>query len=461
MVELTFHGAAGTVTGSRFLVRHAGRRLLVDCGLFQGRKELRLRNWDDPGFRPSDVDAVALTHAHIDHSGYLPRLGALGFRGPVHATPQTAALCELMLRDAAHIQEEDAAYANRKGFSKHHPALPLFTTEDAERVLRQFDRVDFGRWQAVGRGQRFRFHRAGHILGSAFVELECAREGAEPLRIVFSGDVGRYDAPLAVDPSPPPACDVLVIESTYGDRSHPPRPVGEQLEELLREVLEKRGTLLFPSFAVGRTQQLMVLLNDVMRANPELRLPVHLDSPMAIDSTQIYERYPEEPGLESLRMLTSAHDGGGRHFFLHRTVEESMQLNSMGGPRVLISSSGMMTGGRVLHHLRRLLPAPENTIALPGYMAPGTRGWRLEQGEQEIKIHGRFVPVRARIAKLSGLSAHADREGLLRWLADSPAPQRTFVVHGDDGAPEAFAALLERRLKHRCVVPTLGQHFEL
>ncbi|MEO0651531.1 MAG: MBL fold metallo-hydrolase [Planctomycetota bacterium] len=461
MVELAFHGAAGTVTGSRFLLRHAGRRLLVDCGLFQGRKELRERNWDGPAFAPGDVDAVALTHAHIDHSGYLPRLGRLGFKGPVYATPATADIADLLLRDSAHIQEEDAEYANRKGFSKHQPAKPLYTTEDAEHVLRQFEVVDFGQWVRVGRGMRFRFVPAGHILGSGFVELECERKGREPLTVLFSGDVGRYDAPLVADPSAPPACDVLVIESTYGDRDHGEASIPDQLEALLRQILATRGTLLFPSFAVGRAQQLLVLLNDVMRADPELRLPVHLDSPMAVDTTKIYARYPEEDGLESLRMLTGDRTLFGRHFFLHRTVDESIRLNSLDGPRVVISSSGMLTGGRILHHVKRLLPDERNVLALPGYQAPGTRGWRLEQGEPQLKLHGKLVPVRARIAKISGLSAHADRDQLLRWVGDLPAPKRTFVVHGDGGAPEALAALLRDRLGHTCEVPEHGQSFDL
>jgi metallo-beta-lactamase family protein len=462
MTRITFHGGAGTVTGSRFLVEHGRSRLLIDCGLFQGEKELRQRNWQAPGFEPSAVGAVLLTHAHIDHSGYLPRLRRLGFRGPVYATPATADLADLLLRDAAHIQEEDADYANRKGFSKHHPAEPLFTVRDAEAVLRQFEVVDYGAWTQVGDGVRFRFVPAGHILGSGYVELELATApDRAPRRWLFSGDVGRYDAPLVQDPSPPPACDVLVVESTYGDRTHGDHSIEEQLEELLRQAVQQRGTVLFPSFAVGRAQQLLVLLETTMTAHPELRLPVHLDSPMAVDTTKIYAKYPEERGLEALRLVSGDRALFGHQTFLHKSVDESKRLNTLSGPRVLISSSGMLTGGRVLHHLKRLMTDPQNLIALPGYQAPGTRGARLQAGERELRIHGEQVPLRAAVVKLSGLSAHADRDQLLRWAEPLPPPERTFVVHGEPEPARSLAALLTARLGHRCEVPRLGQSFDL
>jgi metallo-beta-lactamase family protein len=460
MATLSFHGGAGTVTGSRHLLESDAASLLVDCGLFQGPRELRRRNWEAPGFEASSVDVVALTHAHIDHSGYLPRLVRDGFRGPIYTTPATADVVDLLLRDSARIQEEDAEYANKKGFSEHDPALPLYTVRDAERAIGQIEVVEFGEWARAGKDLRFRFKNAGHIIGSGMVEVELAdREPA--LRLVFSGDVGRYDAPLVQDPSAPPDCDVLVIESTYGDRAHPDQPIEAQLAALLTTVLESGGTMLVPAFAVGRSQQLVYLLHETMKSEPRLRMPIHMDSPMAIDTTGIYRRYPEESGLESIRMRSGSDVIYDRNVFLHKTREDSMRLNDLAGPRVIISSSGMMTGGRVLHHLRRLLPAPENVIVLAGYQAPGTRGWRLKQGEPSLRIHGQDVPVKARLEEISGLSAHADCNQLLRWVRDLPPPRVTYVTHGDGEASEALARRLREELDFRCEIPALGDSHEL
>lgn len=457
MTRIAFHGGAGTVTGSKHLVTHGDVRTLIDCGLFQGRKALRQRNWQAPGFAPESVDAVLLTHAHIDHSGYLPRLVKEGFKGPVYATPATADLADLLLRDSAMIQEEDAEYANRKGFSKHSPALPLYTIKDAERAIGQIEVVPYDEWKTIGAGTRFRFVSVGHILGSGMVEL--ALDGGPT--IVLSGDVGRYDAPLVQDPTPPPACDALVIESTYGDRDHPEVSIEDQLRALLERVRSSGGTLLIPSFAVGRAQQLLVLLDQVMEADPRLALPVHLDSPMAVNTTKIYGRYPEESGLEELDLRPGSSRIYGRNVYLHKTREDSVRLNELQGPRVVLSSSGMMTGGRILHHLRRLLPEAKNTVVLAGYQAPGTRGWRLARGEQELRIHGRDVPVRAEVASISGLSAHADREQLVRWVKDLAPPRTTFVVHGEPGAARALAETLRAKLGFPCETPALGEGFEL
>jgi metallo-beta-lactamase family protein len=322
----------------------------------------------------------------------------------------------------------------------------------------------------LARDARFRFVPAGHILGSAMVALELARpapapraerDRAGPLRLLFSGDVGRYGAPLVQDPTPPDPCDVLVVESTYGDRKHPAGPVEEQIARVLAEVVATRGTLLVPAFAVGRSQQLLVLLGRAMAARPELALPVHLDSPMAIDTTALYARYAEERGLEQVALRPGTSPIYGRNVYLHRTREESLRLNDLPGPRVIISSSGMLTGGRVLHHLRRLLPDPANRIMLGGYQAPGTRGWRLARGEPSVRIHGIDVPVRAALAEVSGLSAHADQDELLRWLARLPPPEITFVTHGEPAAARALAARLERERGFRCTVPALGESFEL
>lgn len=459
MARLTFHGGAGTVTGSRHLLEAAGRAVLVDCGLFQGKKDLRERNWRRPGFDPRAVHAVVLTHAHIDHSGYLPRLVRDGFEGPVYATPATADLADVMLRDAAHIQEEDAEYANKKGYSRHRPALPLYTAADADAAIRQLEVVDYDTWQRLSTDLRFRFRPVGHILGSALVELEVG--GAEPRRLTFSGDVGRYGAPLVPDPEPPPPCDALVIESTYGDRQHPKTAVEEQLRSILARTVETRGTVLVPAFAVGRSQQLVYYLHTVMESEPRLALPIHLDSPMAIDATKIYRRHPEERGLEGIDLRPGTSRVFGSDVFLHRTKDESIRLNDLPGPRVIVSSSGMLTGGRVLHHLRRLLPAPENTVVLAGYQAPGTRGWRLERGEPFVRVHGRDVRVGAKIERISGLSAHADADQLLRWVRDLPPPKRTFVVHGDGEASATLARRLERELGFRCETPGLGDTYDL
>jgi len=461
MIRLGFHGAAGTVTGSRFLVATEKLTVLIDCGLFQGHKELRLRNWDRPGFDPREVDAVVLTHAHIDHSGYLPRLVRDGFRGKVHATTATTEIAGLLLPDSAHIQEEDAAYANRKGFSKHHPALPLYTVQDAERALERFVRLEYGEWRDLGAHVRFRFVRAGHILGSGIVELHV---GKDPLRLVFSGDVGRYGAPLVPDPAPPPACDHLVVESTYGDRDHPETPVEDQLAEALRRVVSEEGTLLAASFAVARAQQLIYLLRKCMDADPRIDVPIHLDSPMAVDTTEIYRRHPEEKGIEDVTFRSGDRPVYGRQVFLHRSVDDSKRLNGLKGPRVILSSSGMMTGGRILHHLRRCLPDPRSTVLLAGYQAPGTRGWRLAQGETSLRIHGQDVPVGARVVQISGLSAHADRDELLRWvrpLSEGTPPRTTFVTHGDPEAADALAVALRERFGFRCEVPRHGQTYEL
>lgn len=457
---LRFLGAAGTVTGSRFVLETGAGRVLVDCGLFQGRKEIRRRNWEDFGVPPESLDAAVLTHAHIDHTGYLPALCRDGFRGPIHCTPATADLVEMLLEDSARIQEEDANYANRKGFTKHRPARPLYTVEDARRATERLRTVGFDRWFSPIDGVQARYRRAGHIIGSGMVEARLARDGEAPVRVLFSGDVGRYDAPLVRDPEEPEPCDVLVIESTYGDRTHPERSVEGQLEEILRKGIPRGATIVFASFAVGRAQQLTYLLHRCMD-RIGMRVPIHLDSPMAVNATKIYRRYPEESGLENVDLRSGSSPVFGAQVYTHRTGAESRRLNDLDGPRVIIASSGMMTGGRVLHHLKRCLPVEKNVVVLGGYQAPGTRGRRLQDRELTVRIHGRDIPVECEIEQLSGLSAHADADELMRWVRDLPAPGRTFVVHGDDDAREALAKRLESELGHRCELPRHGQRFDL
>ncbi|MEM9380549.1 MAG: MBL fold metallo-hydrolase [Planctomycetota bacterium] len=462
--RLTFLGAAGTVTGSRFVLETgaspSSSQVLVDCGLFQGVKSIRKRNREPFGFPPRELDAVVLTHAHIDHSGYLPALCRDGYSGAIHCTPATADLAELLMEDSARIQQEDARYANRKGFSKHSPALPLYTVEDAIQAGEQLSTAPFDRWFPVAKGVDVRFRRAGHIIGSALVETKVWEGDGEAVRVLFSGDVGRYDAPLVPDPTAPSDCDVLVVESTYGDRSHPTEPVEEQLRGILERGAERGSTIVFASFAVGRAQQLVYLLSKVMRETGRT-IPIHLDSPMAANATRIYRRYPEESGLETVSLRSGASPVFGANVYVHREAEESKRLNDLPGPRVIIASSGMMTGGRVLHHLKRCLPNADDVVVLVGYQAPGTRGRRLQDREPTLRIHGRDHPVRARIEQLSGLSAHADADELIRWLGDLPAPKRTFIVHGDDEAREAFAARLTDELGHSCVLPQHGETHHL
>jgi metallo-beta-lactamase family protein len=441
---LQFLGAARTVTGSKTLVTAGGTRVLVDCGLFQGLKELRLRNWEDLPVDPSTIDHVVLTHAHIDHTGYLPRLVAQGFRGTVWTTQGTLELSDLMLRDSAHLQEEEAEYANRKGYSKHRPALPLYRVVDAERALGLFRAVPFGTTVRLSEAIGLRFHRAGHILGSALVELVVPAGGDGTRRIVFSGDLGRYDSLLMKDPEAvPEGADFLVVESTYGNRDHIDEDARAVFAELLHRAVEDRGVLLVPAFAVGRTQEVLLLLKQGMKDGSMPRLPVHLDSPMAIDATEIYCRHTDEQRAEH------HHEGerGCTFFFgeleLHPTVEDSKRLGGLKGPRVIISASGMATGGRILHHLRKRLPDHRSTVVFVGFQAPGTRGRTLVDGGDRVRMFGEEVPVRARIVRLDSLSAHADRSELARWTATAgpKPPRRMFVTHGEPEAAESMAQL--------------------
>ncbi len=459
--RISFHGAAGTVTGSRTLVEGSGTQVLVDAGLFQGLKELRLRNWDLSSFDVRGLEAIILTHAHIDHSGFLPRLVREGFRGPVYATEATAELADILLRDSAHLQEEEAEYANQKGYSRHKPALPLYALADVEATMRRFEVVEFHRWHSIGRSARFRFAMAGHIVGSGTVEIEIG-PAREPRRILFSGDLGRYDAPLVTDPEPPPPCDVLVIESTYGDRRHPRESMEVELQGLVQEVVKTEGILLVPCFAVGRAQQLIYVLRQLMAKGLAPEVAIHVDSPMAVKATTIYRRYAEEPGLEKVGMKPCGSPPiYGRGVHMHCSREESIRLNSLDGPRIILAGSGMLTGGRVLHHLRRLAQDARNIVALAGFQAAGTRGRRLRDGEKVVRVHGRDIPVLARIVELSGFSAHADCDELLRWVEHLPAPSRTFVTHGEQQAAAALAERLTRERNHHCTIPRHLESFEL
>jgi metallo-beta-lactamase family protein len=458
MPDIAFLGAAGTVTGSKYLVTSRGgpkgdERVLVDCGMYQGLKELRERNWQPFPFDPATIPFVVLTHAHIDHTGLLPLLVRKGFKGAIVSTPATYELAQLLLMDAAHLQEEDAEYLNRKGLSQHQPALPLFTRDDAERALRCFTVRPYGEWTEIPDRIAVKFRQAGHLLGSATVEMRIAEPARPQTTIVFSGDLGRYDMPLNPDPEPPPAADDMVLESTYGDRPHPQEDLFDQMQALVLQSIKRGGILVIPAFAVGRAQQVIYVLNVLMEKGRIPTLPIHLDSPMAVEATRIYAAHPKEQ--EATGELTA------KNVICHSTVDESKALNSFMGPGILISSSGMLTGGRILHHLKRLLPDPRNTVALVGYQAAGTPGRLLQDHAPSIRIHKEDVTVRATIADLCGFSGHADPSEIQRWLSALPKPPKTiFLTHGEPDAATALAATLQQK-GFAVKVPKLGEVAEL
>ena len=446
--HLSFLGGAGTVTGSKYLVDTGRHRVLVDCGLFQGYKQLRERNWAPFPIPPGDIDAVVITHAHLDHSGYLPALVRDGFRGPIISTHATLNLCELLLPDSAHLMEGDARYANKAGFTKHKPALPLYNGEDAIRALRAFRTVGFHDPTHVVDECEAIFRPAGHILGAATVELNCGG-----LRIVFSGDLGRYDDDTMLDPEPVPQADYLLVESTYGNRLHDRRSADEALEEVITRTIGRGGTIVIPAFAVGRAQSLLHHLWKLQTANRIPKIPVFLDSPMAINATELLHSHIGEHRLTAEECAASC----GIATYTRET-EDSKKLTSNPMPKVIISASGMATGGRILHHLKRFAPDHRNTILLAGFQAGGTRGATLRDGAHELKIHGEMVSVRAEVVSLNMLSAHADREELLRWLGGfERPPKETFVVHGEAEASDTFRRSIQEKLGWNARVP---EHLE-
>ena len=458
MASLTFLGAAGTVTGSQYLVEAAGGRLMIDCGMFQGEKELRLRNWVAPSVDPASVDALVLTHSHLDHIGRVPRLVKQGFSGKIFCTPATRELSEILLLDAAHLQEEDAAYLNRKGLTKHDPAVPLFDTEDAKASLELFETVSLGETRRTKGGFEFTFRDAGHLLGAASALV---RTPGEPARtILFSGDVGRYGAVLTKDPESACEADEIVVESTYGNRAHPLVAVKQQLEGILARTFARGGVLLIPAFAVGRAQQMIYLMSEIVAEGRMRAFPIHLDSPMAIDATRIYSQFPDAH-------VVSLNGIGGRSLLynkwveLHRSRAESERLNELRGPAVIISSSGMLTGGRILHHCRVRLPKPENTLLLTGFQAVGTLGRALQDGAPVVRIHKGDVSVLAEIAELRGMSGHADAGELLRWLSAVKATRRVHLTHGEPEAAEALAARITKERGFPTQVARLGETVQL
>ena len=435
---LQFLGGAGTVTGAMYLVRAARGEVLLDCGLFQGLKALRLRNWAPRVAAPADIAAVVLSHAHIDHMGYLPLLVKQGFRGPVYCTAATGDLVRVLLPDCAHLQEEEAERANRWGYSKHHPALPLYSVADALAALALLQHRPYAERFDVGRGITALLRPAGHILGAASVDLEV--EGA---RVVYSGDLGRWNRPLVPDPELIAAADVLLLESTYGERRHP-EGGDEQLARVVAETARRGGALLIPAFAVDRTQEVVWMLERLEREGRIPALPVYLDSPLAIEASEIYARH-------------GAYRMPARYRFA-RTPAESKALNDLTGPFIIISASGMATGGRILHHLALRLPDERTTVLLVGFQGAGTRGRLLEEGAREVKMLGRLVPVRARIEKVDALSAHADRDDILRWLEGFERPPRvTYLVHGEPAAASALAMAIRDRFRWNVQVARDGE----
>ena len=447
-VNITFLGGADTVTGSKYLVQHDQHRLLVDCGLFQGYKQLRLRNWSPLPVAPQQIHAVLLTHAHLDHSGYLPLLAREGFDGRIHATAGTRDLCAILLPDSGHIQEEDAAFANRHGFSKHAPALPLYTRQDALDCLPLIKAEDFGHPFEPLPGWRATFSRAGHIIGAASLLLEVAGR-----RILFSGDLGRTDDFLMNPPDRAPVADTVLIESTYGDREHPVEDVLTELGAALHRVAARGGVAVLPVFAVGRAQAILHAIAELKaRADIPSSLPVFLDSPMAIHTTHLVERYPHEHRLTPKQVRGLTHCAT-----MVNTPDESKALARRHGPMVILAASGMATGGRVLHHLALHAGNHRNMIILTGFQAPGTRGATLASGAKSVRIHGQDVSVNAEVVQLQSASAHADAKQLMAWLRNMPQhPDQVYIVHGDMGASDALRQRIQHELGWRAMVPEHG-----
>jgi metallo-beta-lactamase family protein len=458
-MKLTVLGAGRCVTGSKYLMEWRHFSAMVDCGLFQGPAENRRKNWKKLPYPPARIGAVVLTHAHIDHSGWLPRLVRQGFRGPVYCTAPTKDLLRVLLPDAAHIQEEEARYANKKGYSKHSPALPLFRAADARAALKLLEPVAFDSWQELHPGIRFRYHRQGHILGAAAVELMTKVSGGDRKTVFFSGDVGRFGVPILREPEPYPGSDVLLLESTYGDRFHQEGDPRAALAEAIRDGLRRGGVIIIPAFAIDRTQELLYMLHELVVDGDLPEIPTYLDSPMGIEATALYSR------------ALSEHDAEMRQFFADQvnpifppnltvtpSSSESRKLNRLSGPAIIISASGMATGGRILHHLKLRLPDGKNTVIFVGYQAEGTKGRRLVEGEPEVKIHGEWIPVRAHISQISGLSAHADAGELTVWLSRRERePEAVYLIHGEYEAQRALAARLTEEFGWRPEIPELGE----
>ncbi|HEY0659207.1 MAG TPA: MBL fold metallo-hydrolase [Pyrinomonadaceae bacterium] len=466
MAKISFFGGVGTVTGSKYLLESNGRKVLVDCGLFQGLKELRERNWQEPPFDPQEIDAVIITHAHIDHTGYLPRLVKLGFKGKVFTSSATADLLKILLPDSGRLQEEEADYRNRKNLTVHQPALPLYDEDDAKAALKLLNPVhNNGIAVEICDGFKASFMVAGHIIGASLVlvEMKNARENNESVKFLFSGDLGHYDQPIVKDPATPPACDYLMTESTYGNRLHGEVSSDDQLAQIINEAVHRNAPILIPAFAVGRTQEILYLIRELEEAKRIPVLPVIIDSPMAAQATQVYGRWSEEHDNDYASItMQKRHPLRTSSMTTTGTREESKRLNDMKGARIIISASGMMTGGRVMHHAMRILPDENATLIFVGYQAAGTTGRRIQDGEREVRIMKNWIPVRCHVERVEGFSAHADWKAVLRWLEGLPnTPKTVFTTHGETDAAEAMAQHIRERFGWNAVVPQYKQTIDL
>lgn len=451
-MQLRFLGAAQTVTGSKYLLTIKDKNVLIDCGLFQGLKELRLKNWEPFSVDPKSIDAVLLTHAHIDHSGYIPRLIKEGFKGSIYCTDATLGLCRILLPDTGYLQEEDAAFLNRKKLSKHNPALPLFTKREAEKSLEYFRPQPFDQEFEVVQGLKVRFLYSGHILGSAIVVVSAGDK-----KIAFSGDIGRQVDPIFRQPTSVPEVDYLVVESTYGNRKHGPSDPEAELEKVINDTVKRHGVVIIPAFAVGRAQTLMYYLSVLKRTGRIPNIPMYLNSPMASNATGLFCDFRELHKLSDDQCRETC-----EVVQYIKTVEESKALNEKKGPMVIISASGMATGGRILHHLKAFAPDPKNHILLAGFQAAGTRGRQIQDGAKEIKIFREFIPVRAQVDVLENISAHADYTEIIQWLEESNIhPKKVFITHGEPEAAEALKGHLSKRFGWSCEVPQHDQVYDL
>ena len=450
-MKIKFLGAAGTVTGSKYLLDIDRRRYLVDCGSFQGMKELRDRNWREFDVPPESIQAIFVTHAHIDHTGYIPRLAKMGFSGPIYCSKGTFELAKILLPDSGHLQEEEAFFANKHGYSLHKPALPLYTREDAEASLKLFNPIDFHQPLVVNNELTATFNRAGHILGASCILLE-----ARGKRIAFSGDVGRCNDIIMKPPEPMFDADYLVIESTYGDRVHADEDALLRLEQIINSTVAGGGTIVIPAFAVGRAQHILYLIHQLKTTNRIKDIKTFLDSPMAIDATELYCQYHSEHRLSKNTCQEVFGDA-----IITRTAEESKSINTLPSPKIIISASGMAVGGRVLHHLKHYISDAKNTVVIVGYQALGTRGRDLLEGREQIKIFGQFYNVGVRVENITGLSAHADSQDLIQWLKKSPIRHpHVFVTHGERESAHAFAQLLRKTFQWQVDVPEDGEVFD-
>lgn len=451
-LKVKFLGAAGSVTGSKFYLENEQIRLMIDCGMFQGLKELRLLNWQDLDIDVPKIDLVILTHAHLDHTGYLPKLVKQGFQGKIYGTSPSLAISSIILNDTAKIQEEDAEQANKEEYSKHHPAKPLYTIEDVEECQKLFESVNMDDWIEIGPDVKFRYFRAGHILGACSIELNISGK-----TLVFSGDLGRRDDLLMEAPKKPRWADYLFLESTYGNRLHPQENVDKILSELILDIIDTRGILLIASFAVERLQLLAYILWKLFKSNHIPEIPVYIDSPMGIDATGVFSRFPEFHKIPQHEF-----EAMKNRFELVSSYKRTWEIIDMNKPRIVIAGSGMLTGGRILTYLKYYIGNPDTRLLLTGYQAEGTRGRQLEEGAYEIKMKGRYFPVKAKIVKLESLSAHADQKELLDWCSEiKNIPENVFLIHGEKHAADALRVKIETKFNWRVSIPALNDEFSL